>query len=127
MAWCFEDEATAYTDAILASLGEPHAIVVPPLWHYEVVNVVLQAVRRNRISAAKAREFVDSLAGFTIQVEEGSSRVFESVYELAVQYRLTSYDAAYLELALRRNLPLATLDEDLKLAAIAAGVALLDG
>lgn len=96
------------------------------LWRYEVVNVPIQSIRKNRITAAKARGFLDDLESFSINVDDGSSQVFGSVYELAARHRLTSYDAAYLELAVRRQLPLATLDDDLRKAAVASGVSLLE-
>jgi predicted nucleic acid-binding protein len=73
MAWCFTDEATAYTESILSSLAGPHEIVVPVPWKYEVANVLLLAVRKNRITAAKARAFVDDLQSFTILVDDGLS------------------------------------------------------
>jgi predicted nucleic acid-binding protein len=126
MAWCFADEATGYTESLLDLLAEPHLIVVPPLWRYEVVNVLLMAVRKNRIAPARAREFIEDLQSFNIAIDDGLPHAFGAVYQLADQHRLTSYDAAYLELAIRRRLPLATLDEELKKAASQCGVSLVD-
>ena len=122
MAWCFPDEANAYADAALDALknGQAH---VPALWPIEVSNVLVVAERRGRISASEADDFVRLVQGLPIVVERDTpDRAFTEILLLARQHRLTSYDAAYLELALRSSLPLCTLDDDLKTAATALGV-----
>ena len=87
---------------------------MPDMWRLEVSNVVLLARRHDRIDAARAAEFFALVAALPIRPDmEAGSRAFEAIYVLASQERLTSYDAAYLELALRRGLPLATKDKDL--------------
>jgi predicted nucleic acid-binding protein len=123
MAWCFEDEKTSYTESVLDAVAAGAAAVVPPLWSYEVLNVLVIAQRRKRITQAQALHFWRELQSFSIRMDE--KRLDHSsldVMSLANQYQLTAYDAAYLELALREGVPLATLDEDLKKAAKAAGV-----
>jgi predicted nucleic acid-binding protein len=126
MAWCFPDEATPHTEAVFNILQEDHEIFVPTLWPYEVANVLLGAVRKQRISSAKARDFMDDLESFTIKIDDGTAKVWESIYGIAEQHRLTSYDAAYLELAMRKRLPLASLDEDLSQAALSVGLRLFE-
>lgn len=128
MAWCFADEATPLSEAILDRLSNlKDTANVPALWLYEVVNVTELAVRKGRIPELKAREFLTSLAGLPIGIESPTrSQVLETVRELASQYRLTAYDAAYLELAIRQNLHIATFDRALVSAARAAGVRLVD-
>jgi predicted nucleic acid-binding protein len=128
MAWCFEDETTALSEAILDRLTNLTDIAyVPDLWLYEVVNVTELAVRRGRISDQKAQDFLQRLAELPIGIESPTrSRVFNSVRALASQYKLTAYDAAYLELAIRQNLPLATFDTALAQAAGKAGIPLVD-
>jgi predicted nucleic acid-binding protein len=123
MAWCFTDEATELTETLLARLTEltDHALV-PALWLYEVVNVAEIAVRKGRITEEKAAAFLESLAELPIEIE---SMVFVSVRALANRYKLTGYDAAYLEMAIRHNLPIAALDNALAQAARAAGVDLV--
>lgn len=91
-----------------------------------VTAVLARAEIKGLLSAQKVADFLQSLAALDIRVDDESARlVLTDVHRLAVQYRLTSYDAAYLELALRRGLPLATLDEELLMACKAAGVAAL--
>jgi len=127
MAWCFTDEATEFTETLLNRLSDlTDTALVPALWLYEVVNVAEMAVRKGRITREKATAFLESLADLPIEVEDLSrTEVFVSVRALAERYRLTSYDAAYLELAIRHRLPLAAFDNDLNKAARAAGVELV--
>jgi predicted nucleic acid-binding protein len=124
MAWCFTEEATEFPKALLSRLSNlTDSAVVPALWLYEVVNVVELAVRKGRIPREKALAFLESLVDLPIQVENPSrTQVFGAVRTLAGQYQPTAYDAAYLELAIRHNLPIASLDKALARAALAAGV-----
>lgn len=124
MAWYFKDEATPYTNAVRASLATERA-VVPSLWPLEVANVLLMAERRNRSNPTRAAKWLRYLSALPIAVdEETTSRAFQPIWNLARSHRLTTYDAAYLELAQRRGIPLASLDRDMKRAAQAIGVAL---
>ena len=127
MAWCFTDEAGEFSETLLNRLSDlTDTALVPALWLYEVVNVTEMAVRKGRISKDKATAFIESLTDLPIEVEDLSrTEVFGSVRAVAERYRLTSYDAAYLELAIRHRLPLAALDRDLNNAARAAGVELV--
>ena len=126
LTWCFEDEAMAWTDALLADLRAGDEAMVPAHWPAEVANALLIAVRRGRISREKANRFFLDLRALPIRIDpESSETVFDQVFKLAEQYRLTVYDAAYLELAIREGLPLATLDNDLRKAARASGVPLV--
>ena len=127
MAWCFTDEATEFTETLLNNLSNlTDAALVPSLWLYEVVNVTEMAIRKGRITKDKATAFIESLTDLPIEVEDLSrTEVFVSVRAVAERYRLTSYDAAYLELAIRHRLPLAAFDSDLNKAARAAGVELV--
>ena len=129
MAWCFTDEATPYTENLLDRLSNlVDTAVVPALWLYEVTNVSMLAVRKGRITKAKATKFLDDIANLPIEVEPPQfhrAEVFAALSSLMEQHRLTAYDAVYLELVIRRQLPLATLDRDLMHACKAAGEALL--
>jgi predicted nucleic acid-binding protein len=124
MAWCFTEEATEFTKTLLSRLSNlTDSAVVPALWLYEVANVVELAVRKGRIPEEKALAFLESLADLPIEVENPSrTQVFVTVRTLAGQYQLTGYDAAYLELAIRHQLPIASLDKALSKAALAAGL-----
>ena len=125
MAWCFESEQT---DAVMALLD--HAIktgaFAPQLWPIEATNGLLMAERRGRVSAVVRQGLVNFLHGLPITIDnETASRMWTTTAQLAEQHRLTAYDAAYLELAQRLSLPLATYDKELVVAAQATGVALL--
>jgi predicted nucleic acid-binding protein len=124
MAWCFAEEATQLTEALLNRLATlTDTAIVPALWLYEVVNVLELAARRGRFTKEKALAFIESLADLPIEIENPTrAQVFVAVRALVDQYNLTAYDAAYLELALRHQLPLAALDHALTKAADAAGV-----
>lgn len=125
VAWCFNDEATPESIALLGSL-QSRTAVVPVLWRWEVINVLLVAERRQRIGAAVTNLFLRLLEQLPISVDEGSSDVaIGNALRLARERRLSSYDAAYLELALRLDLPLATRDGDLAEAARAMRIQLL--
>lgn len=125
LAWCFEDESTPGSKALIETLLNQSARV-PPLWRWEVASALLSAERRGRIEPAAASRFLDLLERLPIQVDPDATRqAFQSTWQLARTHDLTSYDAAYLELALRLGLPLATRDRALATAAEAAGVRLL--
>lgn len=125
IAWCFEDESTPASRALLASLPEGSA-VVPPLWHCEVANALLTAERRGRIDAPSAAHFLRLLERLPIHTDsESTGHAFGATQQMARTHALTAYDAAYLELAHRLALPLATRDEALAQAARAAGIRLL--
>jgi predicted nucleic acid-binding protein len=124
MAWCFDDEATPYTDSIRDSLADKRAIV-PSIWPLEAANATIMGERRKRLDAARSQRFFVLLAALPISVDdETSSRAFSDIVHLARTHQLSAYDAAYLELAIRQGLPLACNDGKLKNAALAAGVAL---
>ena len=125
LAWCFEDEATTAARQILARLaGE--AASVPAIWRIEVANVLALAERRRRITPADSVEFIARLENMVILVDgETSSRAFGRILDLAREERLTAYDAAYLELAMRLGVPLASKDIDLCDAAQRLGVSVL--
>lgn len=122
LAWFFEDEADAYAEAVEDSLTEASAIV-PSLWPLEVANAALVGERRKRTTEAKVTQFFSLLKSLPISTDdETAARAWQETLQLARTHSLSVYDAAYLELAMRRDLPLATLDEDLENAAAAAGV-----
>jgi predicted nucleic acid-binding protein len=126
LAWCFTDENSAYADAVARKLPRLGALV-PTIWHLEVANAMVVGERRGRCDRGDTLKWTAFLSALSISVEEHSgSRVFNEVVDLARGQNLSTYDAAYLELALRRGLPLATLDDPLKEAALAAGVGLFD-
>jgi predicted nucleic acid-binding protein len=125
LAWCFEDEATSYTRRVLRLLLREQA-VVPPIWPFEVANALAGAIRARRMKPADAERFAALLDSFPLGLEPRSmDGVFQKVLPLAREQGLSCYDAAYLELARRLGLPLATLDRALRRAAGRVGVALV--
>lgn len=99
--------------------------MVPAIWRLEVVNALVVAERRKKFVPEKSAKFIRDLLQFSIAVDlEGLDRVFGTVLDQARLYRRSAYDASYLELAKRRNLPFATKDEPLMKAAEALGVSL---
>ena len=126
MAWCFEDERSSETDALLDRLTAGSPAIVPQIWALEVANVLALAARKNRITRAKRRQFLAMLEAAPISVDIlANASIFNNVLLLADQHSLTSYDATYLELAIRLGLPAATLDKPLRKAMEASGVRLL--
>lgn len=124
MAWCFEDESTPYTEKILSCFSKGFMARVPPLWVLEISNVLLMAERKKRIQTLQSNNFKNSLNSLPITIDDTSTkRVFDTVFSLARELKLTSYDACYLELALREKLPLITLDKALIQAAKTINIA----
>ena len=121
MPWCFEDQSTAFTDVVLEAVAA-EAAVVPGLWSIEVANVLAVAIRKKALSGAKVGTFRSVLSGLPIRAEDHPlEQALGRVLDLANEHRLSAYDAAYLEVALRFSLPLATLYKVLKAAAEKAG------
>ena len=122
VSWLFADEASAPTDALLNRLKKAKALV-PGLWHLEIGNVLAQAERRRRITASQVAGCLELLRRLPIEVDvETNRRALREVLSLARTQTLTTYDAAYLELAMRRSIPLATRDKALARAGRRVGV-----
>ncbi|AHF89098.1 twitching motility protein PilT [Opitutaceae bacterium TAV5] len=125
LPWIFQDEATDATDRLLDDLTAGAEAWVPALWHLELGNVLIGAQRRGRIDQAGIEGFFSRLGAYEISVDtETIPRAWNKTLDLALLHQLSTYDAAYLELALRRDLPLASLDTALIRAAKATGVTL---
>jgi predicted nucleic acid-binding protein len=119
LAWLFHDKATPKTAALLNRL-ETETALVPAWWFIEITNVLAMAERKGRITATR------DLGKLGIEWDhEAPDRAFTHLLTLCRTHRLTSYAAIYLDLAVRRNLPLATLDDDLRKTANKVGVRLL--
>ncbi len=125
LAWCFEDERTDAADVLLERVVNEGA-VAPSLWPLEVLNALAMAERRNRIDAEQRQRLTGFLRDLPVAIDnETASQSWAVTSQLAARHRLTLYDTAYLELALRLGLPLATLDQELRAAGAALGVTLL--
>lgn len=113
MRWCFDDDAP-YSVKVLGEIHAGQIAYVPMLWLYEVISVVAESQRAGTITADEAHDFFEDLRSLDIQVDAETQRenIFGAAHQLAVEHRLTGYDAAYLELAIRKGLPLKSLDKD---------------
>ena len=126
LAFVLADEATADTDKILDRFGQGEKACVPALWRWEVANVLLNAERRNRITQAEVTRNLSLLNSLPVLVDEAASdEAWHESLLLAQKHKLTSYDAAYLELAIRHGVALGSLDQELRAAALAESVAVI--
>src|ERR1700719_646057 len=125
LAWCFEDEHTKPVMDLLDRLVEAGALA-PSLWPLEVLNGLLMAERRRRVDARRRHRLAGFLRALPVILDsETADHAWTVTVRLAERHKLSAYDAAYLELAQRRKLPLATLDEELAKAAEASGITVL--
>jgi len=121
-SWCFKDETDRYSDAVLELLLANEGLI-PSLCPYEIVNVLLVAERRKRLTNADSVQFINLLESLPIRVDpQPSDHMMNELLALGRRYKLSAYDSAYLALAMREGLPLATRDDALKKAAKKCGV-----
>jgi predicted nucleic acid-binding protein len=126
LTWCFPDEQSQKAEIISEKIAAGERAVVTAFWPHEVLNALLMGERRKRLTPELTKAFLQDLKRMMVDVDTTiAAAVFETVQELCRKHKLTSYDAAYLELAIRGKHPLATVDEDLMKAAQAEGVKLL--
>ncbi len=120
MRWLLESPKASdqkYAESVLKSLSERDA-VVPNLWHLEAGNVVLGAEKRGEVTVGESEKFINQLENLPIHVDAMTAhQAFSRTINLARTYKLSSYDASCLELAVRKGLPIATLDKGLRKAA----------
>jgi predicted nucleic acid-binding protein len=123
ISWCLQEEQTSATEAIFNSLAQTGSALIPSLWLWEINNALWMAERSGRLEAKKRHQQVALLQKLPINVDEDAPRqAWGDTSSLAQRYNLTVYDAAYLEIALRHGLPLASLDTSLRKAAKKAKV-----
>jgi predicted nucleic acid-binding protein len=126
MTWCFQDEAVRYADAVLESLTKAVA-VVPAIWPLEVINVLLEAESRQRLNEADSVRFITLLSQLPIVVDRSwPERLMKDLLAIGRAHNLSIYDTAYLELAMRQGLSLATLDQKLLAAAKQIEISILE-
>lgn len=123
MGWCFTDENDRYVSSVLSSLETKTTAVVPVLWATEVCNVLILSERKKRLTKADSSKFLNLLGSLPITFDASLPNMHE-ICGLARAQRLTSYDASYLELAMRTGFPLVTTDAALRKAAQTVGVEL---
>ena len=125
MSWCFADESNPYSRRVLDSLLDSYA-EVPALWPFEIANVLAVNEKRRRLTKTASVEFLQTLSGLDIRIDKSFPAVDGKVLlPLVWRHGLTAYDAAYLELAKRKGLPLASFDKELIAASPLEGVTLV--
>lgn len=126
LAWVHPSQATELTPRLLAGVEAGATVHVPSLWPMEIGNALLVAVRRKLMTDSQRRSALSLLSRLNVQVDaETASLAWTAISDLAAKYTLSVYDASYLELALRKRLPLASRDEPLRAAARKSGVKVL--
>ncbi len=126
LTWCFPDENAALARHVADKFKQGDAALAPSFWPHEVLNALLVAEKRRRLSNELMHVFLDDLAALPVELKQFSAEtVFDRIQLLSRKHGLTAYDAAYLDLTLESGLPLATLDEDLIRACKKEHVALL--
>ncbi len=123
LAQAFDNEDATYAESVIDAIAADEALV-PTLFWFEIRNVLLMGERRKRIGPDRTTLFLSDLSLLPFVVDDLPREA--ATLDLARRYALTVYDAAYLELAQRKNLPLATLDQALIGAALDAGIALFN-
>ena len=123
LAWGLPDEQSEYSDAVFDQVQDS-TIWVTAIWSLEIANSVLMGERKRRFGEAETLRFFEMIESLNVAVDPlNLTETLERIVPLAREHQLTAYDASYLELALRKRLPLATLDQRLAKAATRAGVA----
>ncbi len=121
MRWCFKDGSETdliYAEKVLDSLMSDYTFLVPNLWHLEAANVLVRAQKREWLTTQQMHEFLDLVESVPLTIDNQTAKqAMSATISLASEHNLSAYDAAYLELALRHQVPLATLDADLRKAA----------
>jgi predicted nucleic acid-binding protein len=126
LTWCFPDENSTLAYRVAQMFKQGDSAIAPSFWPHEVLNALLVGEKRKRISSDLTRTFLTDLATLPIVLQElQSDAVFDRIQSLSREHGLTTYDAAYLDLAQTKRLPIATLDEDLIRACAKTGVALI--
>jgi predicted nucleic acid-binding protein len=127
LTWCFPDEESQKALEISERIAEGERVAVPSFWRHEILNALLVGERRKRLTPELTHAFIDELNGLPVDVDELATpaTVFETTQSLCRKHGLTAYDAAYLELAMRGSAALATVDEELRRAAIPENVPVL--
>lgn len=127
LTWCFPDEVSQKAVEISERIAGGERVIVPAFWRHEILNALLVGERRKRITPELTRAFLEELDRMPVDLDVPTTAavVFNATQALCREHGLTAYDAAYLELAIREKIDLATVDEDLRRAAIAKSVSMV--
>ena len=126
LSWAFKDETSPYAESVIETLKRSHAVVTP-IWPMEINNALLSVIRQARVDESDATRLLRVLGQLPLEVDRqvAGEALGRRILDLGLAHHLSAYDASYLELAIRRDLPLATQDERLARAARAAGIDIL--
>ena len=126
LTWCFPDEEARKAREISERIAAGDSVVVPSFWRHEILNALLVGERRKRLTPELVEAFITELNGLPVEVDQPTpANVFDTTQTLCRKHGLTAYDAAYLEIAMRDGYPLATVDADLRRAAVAERIQVL--
>ena len=127
LTWCFPDEESQKAEEIAERIAAGDRVIVPAFWRHEMLNALLVGEKRKRLTPELTRAFIDDLDRLPVDMDlpASSAVVFNATQALCRKHGLMAYDAAYLEIAMREKNALATVDEDLRRAAVAEGVQVL--
>ena len=127
LTWCFPDEESQKAEAVSERIAGGDRVAVPAFWRHEILNALLVGERRKRLTRELTQAFIDDLNRLPADLDEDTTAeiVFDATQSLCRKHGLTAYDAAYLEIAMRGSYPLATVDDDLRSAALGEGVEVL--
>jgi predicted nucleic acid-binding protein len=127
LTWCFADEESQKAEEISERIASGDTGIVPAFWRHEILNALPVGEKRKRLTFGLIQAFLADLNRLPVGVDQQATAetVFNTIQALCRKRGLTSYDAAYLEIAIRGGYPLATADDDLKRAAVAEGVQVL--
>ncbi|MCK5579966.1 MAG: type II toxin-antitoxin system VapC family toxin [Candidatus Omnitrophica bacterium] len=126
MSWCLNEETVETSSKILKSIIK-NEIVVPCLWVYEVTNTLTTSVRRNKLSVAETHHLINDIQLLPIEFDKPTIEDMFSIFNIANEHKLSAYDAAYIELALRTNTPIASFDKDVIKVAKKLGIKIFNG
>ena len=127
LTWCFPDESSQKAREIAELIAGGQRIAVPAFWRHEILNALLFGEKRKRLTPDLSKAFLEDLQRLPVDIDGGATafEVFETTQALCRKHGLTAYDAAYLEAAIRVKCSIATVDSELRDAAIAEGVLVL--
>lgn len=126
MSWCLNEETVKTSSNILKSIIK-NEIIVPGLWAYEVANTLTISVRRNKLTVAETHSLINDIQLLPIEYDKPTTENISNIFNVASEHKLSAYDAAYIELALRTNLQIASFDKEVIKVSKKLGIKIFNG